>query len=510
MPSSKFLEWADIPDFTPGYFSVGDWLIPASGAQEMLDCRPDPGGGLRASAKPTTFSTSGIPSTARVVGIYTRGAIALQSGAATDTSDRYLAVYDTADNKVKIYRWNQTTTSVATSWTLIKAHAAVNATPNPVQFDTFIDSGGAAHVVWTLAHTSSDDGLWSLQFSYQAGQGASAVDDLGVTATRSVTQRVVGFVTAVGVQDDRIVVAKGARFTTIYWNASQDITSWPAPNNLPVQASRQGAIVVSITPFAPGDLLLGCRFGAWIMVQGSITDPIVRTQSDARTLQAGQRVPFTTQGLAFVSPKMGVFLTSSGESFEDASTQIDPHTFINSALVGDTGAGEMAYVGNLLLAPHGLFRDERTQSWHRSSVLTTSKQHFHSWSDQNNREFFVATGDVNFALWIFSADETANRWHTYTWKSASFRHPTGRQIRIREVEIYCKAYDTSSSVAVTVNGTTRTVVMTAAGRQQLDFLFDEYDEVLDVQVVSSAGSSSVEAPSIEVVRVGTKPQHRLR
>lgn len=509
MPSNRHLEFADVDDFSPGYFSVGDWLIPPTGAQEMTDCRPDPGGGLRASAKPTTFSTSGIPSTARVVGIYTRGAIALQSGTAADSSDRYLAVYDTADHEVKIYRWNMTTTSVATSWTLVKAHAAVNATPNPVQFDTFIDSAGAAHVLWTLAHTSSDDGVWSLQFSYQAGQGASAVDDLGVTATQSVTQRKAGFATAIGVQDDRIIAAIGARFTLLWFTDSQTLT-FSAPNNLPVQESRQGAIVLSITPFAPGDLLLGTRFAAWIMVQGDITDPAVRTQSDARSLSAGQRVPFTSQGLAFVSPKMGVYLTSTGESFQGVSDQIDPHTFVNSSLNGDTGSGEMAYVGNLLLAPHGLFRDDRTNSWHRSSVLTTAKQHYHSWSDQNNREMFVATGDVNFALWIFSADETANRWNTYTWKSAPLRRPDGRQVEVREVQVYARAYDASATVAVTVNGTTKTVTFAAPGKQQLNFLFSERAEVLDVQVVATAAGGGVEAPSIEVVRIGSQSRHTLR
>ena len=511
MPGSTHLEWADIADFTPGYFSVGEWLMPSNGSQEMKDCRPDPGGGLRASIKPTSFSTSGLPSTSKVVGIFSRGGITIQAGIA-DASDRYIAVYDSADNKVKIYRWNETLTSAPTSWTLIKSHAAPasTATPNPVIFDTFVDSTFAAHVVWTLAHVSSEDGLWSLQFSYQAGQGASANDDIpSGAATYSVTQRKAGFCTGVAVQDDRLITAIGGRVSTLWWNASQNITSWPAANNLPVQASRQGSTVMGIAAFAPGDLLIGTRFSAWTMIQGAITDPIVRTMSDARPITHIQKMPFTTNGLSFISQKVGVCLTGNGEQFTDLSKQIDPSTWVNNSNCGDVGAGDTVYVGDWLFAAHGLIYDDRTQGWHRSSVLTGSKDHFHSWADLSYRQVFAATGGTSFSLYVFDVSSTS-RWNTYTWKSASFHHPTGRQIRIREIQVFCKTYDSSSTVAVTVNGSTFTQSPSSAGRQQLDFYLDEVGEVLDVQVVPTSGSSGVEAPSIEVVRVGTRSQHQLR
>ena len=513
MPVNRHLEFAEIADFTPGYFSVGEWLMPVNGSQEMKDCRPDPGGGLRAATKPTSFSTSGIPSTAKVVGIYSRGGIALQSGAAGDDSDRYLAVYDSADNQVKIYRWNGTLTSVPTSWTLVIAHntPAATATPNPVIFDTFVDSTGSYHTVWTLAHTARNtafptvnqgDGLFSLQFSYQAGQGNSAADDLAppVTATRSVVQRVAGFCTGVAVQDDRIITAIGGRFTTLYWSASQSITSWPAANFLVVQASRQGSVVMGITAFAPGDLLIATRFAAWTMVQGAITDPVVRTMSDSRPATHIQKMPFTTTGLAFVSQKVGIVVTGNGEKFLDISTQINPGLWVNAANNGDVGAGEVAYAGDFLYAPHGLIFDDRTQGWHRSSVLTGSGDHYHSWADLSYRQVFAATGGTSFGLYVFDVGE-ATRWNTYTWKSAPLRRPDNRRMRIREVQLVLKAYD-AASVVVTVNGTSVSRTLTS-GRQTVSFMFDEIAEVLDVQVVPTAASSAVEAPAIEAVRIGS-------
>jgi hypothetical protein len=492
VPVNKHLEFVDITDFTPGYFSVGEWLMPVNGSQEMTDCRPDPGGGLRASAKPTAFSTSGLPvTTAKVCGLYTRGAIALQSGAPGDARDRYIALYDTADNKVKIYRWNETLTATPTSWSLVIAHAAVNAIPNPVTFDTFVDSTGTAHVFYTLFQTSTDDGLWSIPFSYVAA-GTSTRRISGISPI------------GLGVQDDRVITASAS---TLRWSDSQSATSFPAANTLNVQASRQGNSIVSITAFAPGDLLIGTRFSAWTLVQGSITDPVVRTMSDARSLGAGQRGAFTDKGLAFVSPLTGVFITNNGESFNDISTQIAQSLWQYNANNGDVGNGECVFTSDFLAAPHGLFWDTRTQAWFRSSVLITNKDHFHTWADTNYREFFSATGGNSFSLYTFGASE-ATRWNTYTWKSASFHRPDNRQIRIREVQVIYKSYDASATIAVTVNGTTRTITAPTTGRQQTSFLFSEQAEVLDVQIVPTAGSSSNEAPSIEAVRVGSQSYHQ--
>lgn len=505
MPSSKHLEWADIADFTPGYFSVGDWLMPANGSQEMVDCRPDLGGGLRAAMKPTVFSTSGLAS-GKVAGIYTHIMPSPTWGAA---SDRYIAI--ATGTQTKIYRWNDTLATRPTSWTLIATTDGDNG--NMVFFDTFIDSGGFTHVVWTIgqATATTDNGLYGLQFSYQAGQGVSAIDDTGATAVRSVIQHYTGYVTTLAVQDDIIIIATPSIHAYILrWCASQDLTSWPAANNLPVQASRDGSSICSITPFAPGDLLIGTGESAWTMVQGGIADPVVRTMSAEQTLTTTQKVVQTPAGLAFVAEHGGVYATGDGNSFEELSEQIDPQTWPGSQSgFGAIGPGSVTFGGSYLLAPHGLFFDFRTKGWHRSSVLVPSaKDHFIAHYDKFNHEFFVAAGTSSPSLYLFGTNEDS-RCSTFTWKSASFHHPSGRQIRMREVQIFCKTYDTGSSIAVTINGTTKTVSPTTAGRQQLDFLFDEANEVLDVQVVSTAASTG-EAPSIEVVRVGTLSQHRLK
>lgn len=488
MPSNRHLEFADVDDFTPGLFTAGDWLVPPTAAQTMTDCHPEVGGGLRAAAKPTSFSTTGLASSnERVIGLYARGAIALRAGIG-DASDRYVWTYNTSDNKIRVYRWDET--NADTSWSVIHTHAAVSATPNPVQADSFVDASGVAYVVYTIAQTGTDDGLWSIKYS-----DGTVTKQLGTI-----------FPLAVAVQDDRILV--GDQWN-IRFSDSQSVSSFPSANELPVQASRQGNQIMSITPFAPGDLLLGTRYSPWTMIQGDITDPIVRTQSPARTIGWPQYAVFTEAGLAFIAPSQGVFLTSTGESFEDISAQLDRSIWVQGgSLLGDVGGGTLGYIGPFLLAPHGYLFDFRTKSWFRSSVLAGAKGHFHTHGDSNYRQLFAATGDVAYSLYTIDAKESA-RWNTYTWKSAPLRRPDGRQVEIREVQVYARSYDASATIAVTVNGTTRTVTLGAAGKHQANFLFSERDEVLDVQVVPTAAGGSVEAPSIEVVRIGSQSRHTL-
>lgn len=503
MPGGKFLDWAEIRDFSPGLVTQTDWLLGPSSAQQMDDCYPQQEGGLRAFMKPTGFSTSGVIDIAheKVIGIFSRGGIALRSGSPGQASDRYLWTVSTSGHsvsgstpQVRLYRWDETAVSPPTSWTMLKAFAAVNAVPNPVQGDVFIDSSAKTYVVFTLFQTSTDDGLWSIEYS--AG-----------TLTKQGT-----FKGPIGVQDDRIIVSDGN--FTLHWSDSQSVSSYPAANNLPVQASRQGNIICSVSPFAPSDLFIGTEFSAWTMIQGSITDPIVRTMSDARSLGYFQKPPFTTEGLAFIGLNQSVFLTGNGEQFVDISKQLAPSTWSTSASNGDVGGGDLAYFNNLLFAPHGLIFDFRTRSWFKVSGLSTSDS-FHAVAMKapslfsSVGEVFAATAGTSFALLVYPVNENASRASSYTWKSAPIRGQDGRQIRVREIQVYCKPYASGASMTVTCGAQSFTKPLRhSSGFQQESFLFNQLAEELDVTVTSQSNSSA-EAPSIEVVRIGSRSAHRL-
>lgn len=482
-PSGRHLNWSEITDFSPGLFTVSDWLIPANGSQTMTNCVPSVGGGLRAFVKPTAVSTTGIVDITQeaVIGLFSSfHSVRVGIG---NSYDRYLVTYNATDNKTRVYRMDGT--NGETTWTIKKTTAASTGgvPPNPTLFDSFVDAAGNQHAVFNLLGATTSDGLWSIAWSTGTVTQRTAATQLGGP---------------VAVQDDRIYAAYDHK---LWFSDSQSFT-FSAANFLLVQASRLGGGIVSINAFAPSDILIGTVAGPWIMIQGDITDPIVRTMSDAHTPGAHQKVVFTENGLAFIEPQTGVFLTSTGDQFTDISTQIDPNTWVSTGV--DVGYGDLAYAPNYLFAPNGLVYDFRVRSWFRLSNVG-----FHMTADKLNRTMLLATSGVNFSIFQYDTKENASaRYDTYTWKSAPFRSTDGRQIEIREVQVICRTYDTAQ-VAVTVNGTTRTVTGLTAGKHYVSFPFVERDDVLDVQVVPTAGATSVEAPSIEAVRIGQGSGHLL-
>lgn len=479
MPTNKHLTWTDITDFTPGLFTTSDWLIPPSGAQQMDDVIPEVGKGMRAGMRAITHSVAGIanPTTVVVAGVFIRGGI----GPVAQNTDRYLWLRD--GTNLKVYRWDETTAPVA--WTLLTTIALGGTTLNSIVADTFVDSTGAEYVMFNVFQSAANDGCYSIN-----------------RATGVVTNRLALPITCVVVQDDRIIAANGA---TLRWSDSQSVSSFPAPNNLPIQKSRQGAIIVAMNAFAPSDLLLGQGFAPWVLVQGDITNPTVRGMNNARFPGNIQRTPLTKGGVAFMGYSQGVFLTTDGNTFTDISTQLARSSW------GPAPGAAIGYSEDILFACNGvgmLVWDERTQGWSRTSALGTLPAG--AAGDPKSNEMF-AVGFVGGTLvaYTFKTD-LSNRAGTWTWKSANFHLPSGRQIEIREVQVYARNYDAGATITVTVNGTSHTVTPAAPSKQLHQFLFKERSEVLDVTITATAGSpSTIEAPSVEVVRIGTGLGHQL-
>jgi len=491
MPGNKALDWVEVTDFSPGLVTANHLQMPATGAQVLTDYMPGVEGGLVAAPAGTSFSTTGIVSTGVVCGVFRFSPVVFRSGAVGDTFDQLVFVFDTATNQVKVYRWDNGTVA-APSWVLIKTHAAVAATPNRIICDTFTDSTGARFYIYNLFQTSSDDGVWSITYS-----------------TGAVARLKTGGVTTVAVQDDRIF----ASIANVLWWTDSQTQTFGAPNNLPINASQAGNQICSIVPFAPSDLFIGCRTAPWVMLQGDITDPVVRSMSDARTPGAGQNGVFTTEGIGFIGGGQGIYLTGDGQNFTDISAQLAASTWrqdVSGADAnGDVGAGNVAYQNFFLFAPHGHVFDLRTHSWFRLSNLIAAADHWHNAQDGNGRILLAATGGPGFGLYVYRANEDTPA-VSGTYKSAPLRDPSGRQIRIREVQVYARAYNAATStITVTVNGTARAVTIAPSGSlQHLSFLFSEYGHELDVQVVG-ASNGAVSAPDIEVVRIGTSAGHFL-
>jgi hypothetical protein len=473
---NQHLEWVEITDFAPGLWTKNTTMAATpSAAAIMEDCQPALAGGLRATHKAAaTPPTTGIPSSSTVLHYFTiPGPLGV---------DRYLWVYDHSADAIKMLRMDSG--AGESSWTTRKTHATGGGANVSVIAETFVDAAGVIYVVYSLASPTADVGVWSYRRD-----------------THAVTKQLSALVQLLTVRDDRIITvvpSAGTAFgNTLRWTDSQSVSSWPAANNLPINISRTNSGVQLMHPYQPSDLLLGFGDTPWVNVQGDITAPIVRSMSDARRPSGSQKGVITAEGLAFSSAD-GIHLTNNGANFTDLSLQIQ-----NVDLEGRA----LAYLENLLIAGGGLCYDFETKSWFTISALDNFRFGF---GNRGNRIFNLSTQDGTTVglLDYFPVEDL--RVDAFTWKSVPIHASDGRQVAIREVQVFAEVYDSDATVDVTVGGVTHSIEEDA-GKHHLSYRFREArGEMLDVQIESTAGSSSNEAPFIEKVRIGYTTGHLLR
>ncbi len=507
MPSNSHLKFTEIRDFAPGLWTKGDWLLPVSAAQQMDNCYPQPGGGLRAWFKATSLSTAGISSASkeRPIGMALRGGIAARSGAPTNLEDRYLATYlydsaaaSSSKARPRLYRMDGTNSE--TTWTRINksggsefAYATSdNNSPAKASFAPF-RAGIFDHMVMVLRYVGSDANIYYMPYAdLSSTQVATAMDATARVGPMCVFQ-------------ERVLVGQSGSTNgeRLWWTDVGSFT-FSAANYLDVLPSQYGTDLTLLSPSPPSDLLVGRGGAPWALIQGGINNPTVRQMGAGRsptyTIQDPCQTPY---GVAFIDPQSGVFLTD-GRSFTPLSgNQIDATTF--SGFVGSVvSPGDMVFLNDFLFCPSGYVYDFTTKSWFKQTDMAGSYKAV----DPYARTVMGCTADaVSFGMRDIVPFDDSSRVRTYTWKSAPLRSPDGRQIEIREVQVYLRPQHSGASCAVTVNGTTVTVSSLSATSQMVSFLFRELAEVLDVKVVPNSGSDSYEAPVVECVRIGVGRGH---
>lgn len=467
--------------------------MPPNAAQVMQDCYPQLGGGLRAWFKPTDFSVAGLDvANETVLGISAHAGLPHRT-LATEATDYYLVTSHKSTGVLRWYRRDETNAAV-TSWSVIRTWAAGSLTPHEAQHVGYILSGGTRHMVVSLFAASTDDGLWS------AAYADSVVTSRLTTGAGPLAQH----------QSRLVVSGVSTNGANLYFSDAGSFT-FPAANVLTVEGAKSNSLNVLLLAMAPADLYVGKAGAGLHMLQGDLEDPIVRSMGSFQFMGLRQQASYTPAGITFLEPDNGVFATASGADYARLDPQLGADAGPSDAPTGwNNDIGQLSYQHHWLVAPRGFVYDFRTRAWFTSSPIASS---FLQYGDTFNNTLLVptfASGSGSFAIKRYQLLEgEGTRFNTYTWKSAPLRDPGGRQLELREVQVYVRAYDSGSQVAVTVAGTTRTVSGLAAGRHQLSFLFSERSEVLDVQVVPSAGSTSNEAPSVEAVRIGTRGHHLL-
>lgn len=468
---NKHLAWSAPETFSPGLWTADNAItMPATAAQQMDDCMPTIAGGLRAVLKEIDpITNTNLPTDGEVTHYFIRP----QSLG----FDRYLFILRPSGLEL----WERDFDEIV--WTLRKAHGAGSGGGHVAE--TFTDAAGANYVVWGLSGPVAERGVWSMNI-----------------ATKAVVKQMSDIVQLVAVRDDIIITAipsTGTAFgNTLKWSASQSVSSWPDSNEHPLNVSLTIASIQVIKPSWPSDLMIGFGRAPWMILQGLIEQPLIRSMSDSQEPGEIQKGVFTEAGIAFTAIDSSVFITSDGAEFNEISEQID---------LTDFTEGQLAYLDRKLYVPGGLVYDFETQSWFKMTVNST--YHF---GDARTGNFSAANetnGVITFKNFYEYVDSP--RVSTYTWKGAPLHADDGRQTVIREIQLYATTHDSNSVLAVTVAGETKTHTIASAGTEQHSFRFlAGRGEVVDIKIVATAGNSDNEAPTLEKPpRMGIAQGHLL-
>lgn len=515
MPVNTHLKLIEITDFAPGLWEASDWLMPASGAQEMTDCYPQPGGGLRAFFKGTAVSVSGIADITkeRPIGLHARGGVPLRSGAPGDGIDRYLMTYSfdaaaLAGQKARPKLYRMDGSNAEATWTQIFV------TSGTTQFSFATDDNNAPQKVnfrfFRLSAGSPNDKYVLLSLLYVAplGQPGAGLYRLNYNDLSSalkaiiITTAVSGYTNVNGplvTHQGRVLVASG-NDETIVWSDAGTVT-FGAANFLPVEPNQDLPNIIAMQSLAPSDLIVMKEGAPWVVVQGDITDPTVQQMNEGIHAGGSGKQDFgrTPEGMAFIATDGSVYLTS-GYEFNNISRQLGSFASLSDFV----GPGDLNYLNEFIFAPSGYVYDTRTQSWFKQTQIAGGIHNV----ERYTRTIWGPSSGTSFAVKSLSPFNSTSRLNTFSWKSAPMRSDDGRQLEIREVEVIAKPYDASATIAVTVGGVTVTKTLDGSStRQDKSFLFKARGEILDVRMVSTAGNAANEAPSIEAVRIYTRSGH---
>lgn len=575
MPATGQLRWFEVSDFKGLWTNGGKFLMPADHAQVMSGCLPQKAGGLRAFYLPTLEldaaglenSSSTYTHTVRGLGILPEVANGNHYHLILSNGNQDYGLWARASGQLfgaDELRWVRKTAAY------YNGVSAFLSRPSIVTFTTVgIDIGGSAlsggeqYLCWPANWRWGNAGT---NFPYQTLVSTS----YGATPTAnnvSGTEQSCGPITT---HQNRVVM--GAE-NAIIGSAPGDLSLNPAP--IQIVAAQEGingfsggiARVAWLLPIPPSDLLVGMLSGAVFNVQGSLADPTIR-ELGRWGIMAPQRPVNTPYGPVVVLPSMGAAVLGTDGSVQSIAEALDPDTWTVDLTGQAPHVGYLSFLGGYLFAPNltdapdiatanpaasaaternngALVYDFSTGSWftsvHPSVMRCINPRFMDVGSGLQNSGLFVATGEAigktspssravitRYPLaapgyYSFNRTETehlAARSWKFSWTSAPFRDPDGRQVEVQEIQVGTLGWNDSGTIKVTVRGASgETDVLSShvpegrtthrlPARLRADYVEVTVESTNDEAARLGPTGATSEAPMIEFVRVGYQPGHR--
>lgn len=482
MPVGNALTWSEIRDWSPGLWTKEKSLMPPNASQTMTDCYPVATGGLRAWFQSSSFTTSGIGSTTTEAprALFAHNNI---GGSSATDNDYYLITYKSADTKIRVYRLNKSNGD--TTWSLIKLHAA-GLDPGFISTTAYVLADGTLYFVYGLGlgagGTGGDGGVWSVKQS-----------------DGTVTQRYVSGSYVANYQS-RLVTNVGANLhytdPGVWTNLSTNVA--------PVDVGTGQAAIMFFQPFSPGDLLVFKEGAPAYLVEGDLFSYTLQQMNGAHPVRlAGPAICVGPNGVIFRSAFDGIYETMDGSQMVPLSRALSAEEWNSNE--------PMCWLNHLLLSGENQkIMDYDTKAWFKTSDFSSGSACI--FPLQRSSSFIFTDNTPTFTIGLVEPidGDTSARTASYTWQSAPLRDPSGRQVEIREVQVYAQTFNgATSTITVTVNGDARTQACTSVGKAPLQFYFVQRDVELDVTITSASNGAGVEAPLIDTVRIGTRGGHFL-
>jgi hypothetical protein len=503
MPANRHLNWFEITDFTPGLFgetvvSANQLLMPVNGFARLLNYVPMKQGGVRAFYKIAgTMACTGRTSGSH--GSNNEAPVGLLAHAALGGDNIILITHNSNDHKDRVYLWKGN--AGASSWCVAGSCTAGSTdSVQPPDFVFFLDNNGIQYYVFVMRGVGDAQGVYSITYKPDGTTSPS-----GVTAN-GYFQRVDTYTGPLGINGARILVGDGTIGAKLRWTDEGEL-SFSVDNNGIFSPNDEGAGFRGIVSIQP-DSFLVMRGGApWLQFNGDVgTNGTNRDMADDHGGRGGFQQPVRVpSGIAFIEPGGNIYVTD-GNTFTNISPQLPA---FSAQVLGAqasstvTAPGQLTFINGFLFAPDGKVLHWDTMSWFQIDDSTAQT------AATSDRLYYTIRTDGTPVKWIdmFQGDN-ATRASTGTIQTAPFADKNGRNVEIREIQVFLESYASGATIQCDLVDGDDNVVSTrnsdtiGAGRDVVRFLFPSPKAHYLSARFTIAGGGSNEAPTIERIRIG--------